>query len=205
MKTVTENRKAKATAPSDFQFTGIVAINKRRLRIINALRGELNTGDQMNLNNPPVIIGIDPDSGKHGVAIYVGKKLYALHNWQALDLFFYLLENLDGDHHFEVHIENVCAINATFSKAFVKNARSQTTVSRSIGMCQQAQVEIERIAEHFKVKIVKHPINESWKDSKIGKKILKQLGWKGLSNENTRSAAYFGYVGVKQWHSINRK
>lgn len=158
----------------------------------------------MNLNNPFVIIGIDPDSCKHGVAIYVGEKLESLHNWQALDLFFYLSKNLD-DRHFEIHIENVCAINATFSKAFVKNDRSLTTISRSIGMCQQSQIEVERIAEHFKIKVVKHPINKSWKDSKVGKKILKQLGWKGLSNENTRSAAYFGYVGVKQWHSINRK
>lgn len=151
----------------------------------------------------PVIIGIDPDSNKHGVAIYIGEKIEELHNWQALDLYFYLFENLDGIHHFEIHIENVCAINATFSKAFVKNARSQTTISRSIGMCQQAQVEIERIAEHFKVKIVKHPINKSWKDSKVGNKILKQLGWSGSSNEDTRSAAYFGYLGVKEWHRIH--
>ena len=155
------------------------------------------------MNKKPIIIGIDPDSNKHGVAIYHGKKLIELHNWQALDLFFYLFENLDDSRHFEIHIENVCGNNATFSKGFVKNQRAQSTISRSLGMCQQAQTEVERVSWHFKVKVVRHPISKSWKDAKSGGKILKQLGWEGRSNEDTRSAAYFGYQGVKAWHTIN--
>lgn len=154
----------------------------------------------------PIIIGIDPDSSKHGVALYVGEKLKALHNWQALDLFSYFRENLDGVRHFEIHIENVCGVNATFSKEFVKNAKAQTTISRSLGMCQQAQVEVERVAVYFGVKVVKHPISKNWKDATTGKRILKNhFGWDKSSNEDTRSAAYFGYLGVKAWHSKNKK
>ena len=159
----------------------------------------------MSQNNPqkrPIIIGIDPDSKKHGVAIYSGHVLIDLRSMQLIDFF-----SLDCEFEItEVHMENVCAINATFSKAFVKNQRAQTTVSRSLGMCQQAQVELERVFEHLGIKVVKHPISQSWKDAAVGTKILKQnFGWHKRSNEDTRSAAYFGYRGVKQWHTINQK
>lgn len=149
----------------------------------------------------PVIVGIDPDSNKHGVAIYQGQKLFDLRSMQLVEFF-----SLDCEFKIdEIHIENVCGNNATFSKSFVKNQRAQSTVSRSLGMCQQAQIELERVFELLNIKVVKHPISKNWKDSKTGNKRLKQLGWSGRSNEDTRSAAYFGYLGVRAWHTINQK
>lgn len=148
----------------------------------------------------PVIVGIDPDSDKHGVAIYQNGKLTDLRLMRLVEFF-----SLDCEFKIdEIHIENVCGNNATFSKGFVKNQRAQSTVSRSLGMCQQAQTELERVFELLQIKVVKHPISKSWKDSKTGNKRLKQLGWSGRSNEDTRSAAYFGYLGVKAWHTINQ-
>ncbi len=150
----------------------------------------------------PIIIGIDPDSDKHGVAIYQDGKLIALHNWQALDLFFFFQKNSNA----EVHIENVCGNNAAFKKDFIKNQRSQAAISRSLGKCQQAQIEVERIAEHFNIKVLRHPISKNWKETKSGKRILKDhFGWNKSSNEDTRSAAYFGYLGVKSWRITNQK
>lgn len=152
-----------------------------------------------------IFIGIDPDSSKHGVAVYRdnGKIAQLL----SLPLFgvFDLIMKLREQDSIQVHIENVCANNATFGKQFVKNRRAETTVSRSLGMCQQAQTEVERMAEYLGVEVVRHPISSNWKDSEKGKKILAQLGWEGKSNEDSRSAAYFGYCGVKAWHTANRK
>ena len=153
----------------------------------------------MNIKKEPIIIGIDPDSYKHGVAIYRGENLIDLRSMRLLD--FFLL-----DREFEVeeaHIENVCGNNATFSKSFVKNHRAQASVSRSLGMCQQSQIELERVLDMLEIKVIKHPISKNWKDAKTGGAILKKLGWSGRSNEDTRSAAYFGYLGVKQWHIKN--
>ena len=155
----------------------------------------------MNLSDSPIIVGIDPDSNKHGVAIYQGEKLIDLRSMQLVEFF-----NLDCEFKIdEIHIENVCGNNATFSKSFVKNQRAQTTISRSLGMCQQSQIELERVFEVLSLKVARHPISKSWKDAKAGGRILKQLGWAGKSNEDTRSAAYFGHLGVKAWHTTNTK
>ena len=155
------------------------------------------------MNNMPVIIGIDPDSNKHGAAVYVDGKLNRLLSVNLFELFD-IIKLILSDSDIQIHMENVCQINATFGKEFVKNNRAQTTVSRSIGMCQQAQVEVERMAEYLSIKVVKHPISKAWKESKSGNRILANLGWAGRSNEDTRSAAYFGYLGVKAWHTQNQ-
>lgn len=151
-----------------------------------------------------IIIGIDPDSSKHGVAIYEGGKLTSLYSLSLFELYDEV-RGLIGLYTVQIHIENVCAINATFSKKFVKNKRAETTVSRSIGMCQQAQTEVERMAEYLGVEVVKHPISSNWKDARAGNAIIAKLGWTGKSNEDTRSAAYFGYLGVKAWHTAHKK
>lgn len=151
-----------------------------------------------------IIIGIDPDSKSHGVAVYRDGKLDLLCSRQLFGLFD-MINTLKGEGMVQIHIEDVCAINATFSKQFVKNRRAETTVSRSVGMCQQAQTEIERMAEYLGVPVVKHPISSKWKDAATGNQIMAKLGWPGKSNEDTRSAAYFGYLGVKAWHTANKK
>ena len=152
-----------------------------------------------------IIIGIDPDSSKHGVAVYRDDgKIAQLHSMDLFGLFDLIIKLREKDD-IQIHIENVCAINATFNKQFVKNRRAETTVSRSLGMCQQSQTEVERMAAYIGVEVVKHPISSKWKDAEKGKEILAKLGWQGKSNEDTRSAAYFGYLGVKAWHTENQK
>lgn len=151
-----------------------------------------------------IIIGIDPDSEKHGVSFYIDGKIAKLESMRLFDLF-KIIEPLAILGDVQIHIENVCGINATFNKQFVKNRRAETTVSRSLGMCQQAQVEVERMAEYLGVPVIKHPISKNWKSADTGKAALLKMGWSGQSNEDTRSAAYFGYLGVKAWHMANQK
>lgn len=151
-----------------------------------------------------IIIGIDPDSENHGVAVYLDGTLVKVLSLPLFGLFD-LIKGFSASSAIQIHIENVCGINATFNKQFVKNRRAETTVSRSLGMCQQAQVEVERMAEYLGVPVIKHPISKNWKSADTGKAALLKMGWSGQSNEDTRSAAYFGYLGVKAWHTANQK
>jgi hypothetical protein len=43
---------------------------------------------------------------------------------------------------------------------------------------------------------VRHKVSKKWKDAAGKKEFERVTGWKGRSNEDTRSAAYFGYLGV---------
>lgn len=146
------------------------------------------------------VIGCDPDSDKHGIATYEDGKLVRLDSMTLMQLFTYIT-NLNECHckfgeSIEFHIEDVCAQNAAFNKGGVKNAKAGTAINRSIGKCQQAQIEAERMLEHVGIQVTKHKISKSWKNAAGKKQFEKITGWTGRSNEDTRSAAYFGYLGL---------
>ena len=145
------------------------------------------------------IIGIDPDSSKHGVAIYKDSVLEDLlmnDLMSLMDNIVTIRGRIDFYATIEVHIENVCGQNAAFAKKGVANSRAGTAVNRSVGKCQQAQLEVERLCEYLGVPVVKHGISKQWKDAN-GKKVFERVtGWTGRSNEDSRSAAFMGYLGV---------
>lgn len=147
------------------------------------------------------VIGVDPDSDAHGVAIYKDGKLTELKSMSLMQLMTYL-QNLNQTLEFgewiEFHIEDVCANNATFGKKGIKNGKAATTISRSLGKCQQSQIELERMIAHLfgNDEITKHKISKAWKDVNGKKQFQKVTGWTGRSNEDTRSAAYFGFLGL---------
>jgi hypothetical protein len=136
-----------------------------------------------------VIIGIDPDSKAHGVAIYIDGRLSRL---ECLTLY-WLVDALDFYHgnDIEIHIEDVCANNAVFRIG--NNQKVAGAMGRSIGKVQQSQIELERFIHHKMIKVVKHKISKMWKKDK--KQFEKVTDWSGQSNEDTRSAAYFGWLG----------
>ena len=143
-----------------------------------------------------LIIGIDPDSKAHGVSFYIDGKLDDLGCITLVD-FIILFENTFYTERFAsvtVHMEDVCANNAAFQKKGVKNKLASTAINRSVGKCQQAQIELERLFEYYKIKVVKHKISKMWKKDKA--QFEKVTGWTGRSNEDTRSAAYFGWLGL---------
>ena len=142
-----------------------------------------------------VVIGIDPDSKAHGVAVYLDNELIEL-KCLMLPEFIGLLEGYNKDFDdIEIHIEDVCANSAAFQKSGIKNAKAATAINRSIGKCQQSQIELERFLTYYDVKVVKHKISKTWKKDKAQFELV--TGWGGRSNEDTRSAAWFGYYGVK--------
>lgn len=142
-------------------------------------------------------IGIDPDSKKHGVAVYIDGVLTSLYMKNLLELMVYL-KQAKTTFDIVINIEDVCGLNAVFRQRQKGNGAVNMKMANSVGKCQQSQIELERLFEHLELKVVKYKISKSWKDQN-GKKIFEKVtGWEGKSNEDTRSAAYFGYLGLNK-------
>jgi len=143
-----------------------------------------------------IIIGVDPDSKAHGVAVYIDGKLEALSSNELFDLYECIEQDYQCLGDIEIHIEDVCAVSAAFNARDKKtNINVKLKMAQHIGMCKQSQKEVERMADVIGVKVVKHKISKMWKKDKA--QFEKVTGWTGRSNEDTRSAAYFGWLGTK--------
>lgn len=144
-----------------------------------------------------IIIGIDPDSSANGVAVYRNGSLVELLSLNTFQLSTFIACCL-SESDVVVHIEDVCGISAAFTARDKKKSLAvKLKMAQHIGMCKQAQIEVERICEAYEVKVVKHKVSKMWKDADSGKKQFESItGWKGQSNPDKRSAAYFGWLGV---------
>lgn len=144
-----------------------------------------------------VIIGCDPDSSKSGWSVFKNGELISVTCKSLVEIFEYF-SGCKNKNLIELHIEN---LNGISSNAFSINRKDPLPVklkkAEHVGKCKQVQIEIERIAESFGVEVVRHGVSKMWKDSKTGKAAIADLGWRGQSNEDSRSACYFGYLGVK--------
>jgi hypothetical protein len=144
-----------------------------------------------------IVIGIDPDSKAHGVATYEAGRLTKLECLSLPSLMNYFEALSFCMIHVSIHIEDVCGMSAVFRQRQSNNAAVSMKMANSVGRCQQSQVEVERMAEHFGFEVVKHKISKCWKkDDKNQFKLV--TGWKGRTNEDTRSAAYFGFLGLSK-------
>lgn len=148
-----------------------------------------------------IIYGVDPDSEASGFAIYINGKLDDLLCLPLIDIY----EKIKYDATYkkeskiELHIENLNGNKcSSFNHNKKMNASVKYKVSESVGKCKQVQVEIERMAEHFGIKVVQHKVSSAWKAGETQKNQFKlATGWKGRSNEDSRSASYFGFLGCK--------
>lgn len=137
------------------------------------------------------VIGIDPDAKKHGIAIYHDKKLLRL---LMLDLYdtVQLLRNEPGVF---VAIEDVMANKFVYSRNRKPTKAQESRVAMSIGRAQQAQVELCRLMDRFAIpyRLFK-PQRGNW--AKNSKQFEQLTGWTGKSNEDTRAAAFFGFLAL---------
>ena len=147
-----------------------------------------------------VIIGCDPDSDKSGIAVYREGKLQHLKSMSIMELISCFNYESTHSKDVELHIENLKGVSAAFTGANAKQSQAvKMKMAQYVGMCKQVQTEVERIAEHFGIKVVHHKISKQWKDAKTGKSLFQRAtGWEGKSNEDTRSAAYFGFLGCRK-------
>ncbi|NCP63166.1 MAG: hypothetical protein GW836_00705 [Paraglaciecola sp.] len=140
-------------------------------------------------------VGIDPDTEKHGVAIYVDGKLADLRKYNLVEIIENIItpDLLNAANETVFSIENVCANDFVYSRNMTKNSKVNMSIARNIGACQQAQTELMRMLDHFGIKYVLHkPQSGNWAKDK--NKFQRVTGWERASNEDTRSAAYFGYL-----------
>lgn len=141
-----------------------------------------------------ILIGIDPDSKAHGVAIYVNGKLENLHMWTTPEIVAYLYDKRE---HVRFAIEDVKRNNSVWKKKGVKNFKANTEVGRSLGLVQQSQVELERWLDVMQIpyECIK-PQRGNW--AKLKGPFEKATGWAGRSNADTRSAAFIGMLGLRR-------
>ena len=136
------------------------------------------------------IIGIDPDSEKHGVAVYRDGRLTELKTASRQQVVLLAVANRAV-----LHIENVMANQFVYSRNVKASKAAQSKVAMHIGRCQQALIELLRDLDSAGITYMLHkPQAGNWADNKI---IFERVtGWTGKSNADTRSAAFFGVLGI---------
>lgn len=137
------------------------------------------------------VIGIDPDAKASGVAVYRNGNLLDLRNCTTVDLVKIIKLNPPGG--ILVSIEDVMANQFVYRRNLHGIRAVQDKVALHIGRCQQVQIEIMQWLDALGVRYVLHkPQRGNWAKDKA--RFEKLTGWKGRSNEDTRSAAYFGFL-----------
>ena len=132
-------------------------------------------------------IGIDPDSDSHGIAVYTDGVLTELKSLKLFELRDYL-EGLSVD---SIAIEDVMLNQFIYARNTHANKTVQSKIAMFVGRCQQSYVELTRMLDYYDYKYKAIPPSKSnWaKDKALFERVT---GWEGRSNEDTRSAAYFG-------------
>lgn len=140
-----------------------------------------------------IVIGIDPDSDRHGAAWYLDGKLENL-------LLINNIELINMIHACDVparlSIEDVMANQFVYARNRHGSTAAQSKIAMGIGRCQQAQVELMRWLDHYGIPYELHkPQKGNWADNRP--QFEKATGWRKQSNADTRSAAYFGFLALK--------
>lgn len=136
------------------------------------------------------VIGIDPDSERHGLAIYENGKLITCATATTVEIVDVHLPFLIGcSIHFA--IEDVMSNQFVYARNNRSNKTVQSKIAMHIGRCQQSQVELIRWLESLNIKysLIK-PQAGNWAKNKA--QFEKATGWTGRSNADGRSAAFFG-------------
>ena len=141
------------------------------------------------------VIGIDPGSTKgHGVAVYENGELVNIEMSELMPLYS-LLSTLKQSGSVIVHIEDVMGQKGTWHGT-AQNKKAFAKTAQNVALCKWSQVEVERMCAYIDVEVIKHKVSKCWKKDNGKAQFEKVTGWSGRSNEDTRSAAYFGWLGV---------
>lgn len=135
------------------------------------------------------VIGIDPDAKASGVAVFLNGTLSSICNLTTVGI----VEMVKRHAPAVVSIEDVMANQFVYSRNQQASKSAQSKVAMHIGRCQQVQIEIMQWLDALGVRYVLHkPQKGNWAKDKA--RFEKITGWKGRSNDDTRSAAYFGFL-----------
>lgn len=149
-----------------------------------------------------IVVGIDPDSDAHGMAVYRGGILDDLRNASLVDIKKWLDEQPDLSKVL-FSIENVLAQNFVYARNAKHSKAAHAKVALSVGRCQQAQTELMRELEDRQVRYELHsPTSKNWHDNVD--RFKQATGWTKRSNDETRSAAFFGWLAVSWRAKVHR-
>jgi len=141
-----------------------------------------------------IVVGLDPDSNKHGVSVYVDGALKELLMLDLPALRRWIAQQVRP---LRFAIEDVLSQNFVYARNVQRSKAAQGVISVKIGRCQQAQAEVMRELDDQGIEYSLHkPTSSNWAENKP--MFERMTGWKGRSNSETRSAAYFGFVAVRQ-------
>lgn len=142
-----------------------------------------------------IVVGIDPDTDRHGVAIYEDGLLKRLCRLNTVEIVEWFDEIADSNILFS--IENTLYTSTVYARNRSNNAAVMGNIGVKIGRVQQAQVELMRWLEKLECSYVLHkPQRNNWADDR---RLFERItGWNGSSNKDTRSAAFFGFLASTQ-------
>lgn len=144
-----------------------------------------------------IIVGVDPDSEAHGVAVYQYGELTELAQMTLVQIRQWVAEQGEGVR-LLFSIENVMAQNFVYARNAKSSKAAHAKVALSVGRCQQAQVELVRELDAQQIPYELHrPTGSNWADNKAT--FERQTGWTGRSNVDTRSAAFFGWLALSKY------
>lgn len=152
-------------------------------------------------------IGCDPDAQGNGIAVYKNGKLIILKNMSAAAFALFLFElTSNPENQVTLHIEDVLENSAVFKGRFKPGEKLESKLmkAQNLGMCKQAQREIEEAAKLMKIRIFRYQISKRWKTQNEKSIFERATGWTKNSNEDTRSAAFFGFMGVRNGNLITK-
>ncbi len=149
-----------------------------------------------------ITVGVDPDSVRHGIALYRDGALVELMSLSLVEIRRWL-DSQSWESEVVFVIEDVLSQNFVYKMEFRRGltaaAREKIKQDRirKVGRCQQAQHELMAELEDrgIQVRLIK-PHRGNWAERKA--EFERVTGWTGQSNPDTRSAAYFGFLGVQK-------
>lgn len=129
-----------------------------------------------------MIVGIDPDVDRSGVAVAINGKITELHNYDFWQLYGWLMsEPID-----KVYIE-AGWLNKTKNYHGAKNKAIAAKIGADVGANHQMGKLIEKSCKDIKIdyELIK-PTQAKIKDQKLFNKLT---GWEGRTNQEQRDAA----------------
>ena len=151
-----------------------------------------------------VVIGIDPDSQAHGIAIYDGGVLTMCGRATTIEVIEkYVKPYRLKETEVLFAIEDVKTNKFVYGRNEQENKKKQAAVGMSVGKCQQAQIELVRWLDHYKIPYKLFPPQKgNWAETKNKPQFEAVTGWKARSNADGRSAAFFGFLALNKVKKI---
>jgi len=144
-----------------------------------------------------MIIGIDPDLVKNGVAIVENGKLMDLSAKSMVELIKFIAVVQKREPKLTVALEDVEANKPTFKRKGVVTLKAKLKIAQNVGQVKATARHIKAFLDDMGVNTVMvKPLKGTIKAAKSNAIVFNALtGWKGTSSEDKRDAALLAMFG----------